>query len=740
MTRYMYGAPAGKMSLKAAMQRFSTELSGGAPESSSAPEPQGLESKNFSVNPGEMSGYGKPALSMFTTALTGPNCTVQAERGNLEIWRVRPTIHTRTSEVISVMNDLQHKPKSDYQPFTDEEVDKVNGQVYFPGIMKAFLNVYSTYGRGHKPTSLSAALGLMVNPNVELDPAFDDTLQEEMTRSMPFRSPAKLGLNDFFKPNLESGAGFPYHTKTKSDILHHWIPLVNQVFEEFSMDPVRNQPQWDACHISLKAELHDYDKLETKARAYYCYPAVTSLVLGNIMSHFSRKIPTIVDSPPGSNQYTNMVGLSFYHGGASRVLKWVENLEVSGAGYYGDDALLVLVCPSGRRFIFTPDIRKMDMNTPDVFIEPWLLHLYSFGAELDEKSHALFEQALDTYSQLLTDSLVHLPHKLVVKFTNYSKTGTVMNTYFQTFVNSLMFRAVLEPAIKDAMGELPVDATLEDELLAVKNLAVLLGNHMRRAGLAWKPFDDPYVYKGVIKSFLGHTLDKSNPFLFYLPRPRIFASLLNPRSRRKRALTNLCVAYARSLALLVSGGGCHPFLWSAARALAKRINSMSRGSESVPDYHKVLSSLHIVLDLPAHPASNLTIKPIDLRVENGKFKILLHPLPEKDKLLALIHDPKGPDLSLAYASLIEITAPSATPAPVLPAAPRSTRGRPSWRASARVKAKQKQKHKPPKRTRSARANKAKNIIVVTPQRRRKRDRSPVQSKPNTRSRSNSRSS
>lgn len=393
-------------------------------------------------------------------------------------------------------------------------------------------------------------------------PAFEESSWADAARatmeSFPLNRVKAIEIApQWYKPNLKSSAGLPDPALMKSQVLADIKGVLLKVKATQSYESVYVNPYWETGVHMLKHELHEIGRLDSKARAYYCFPATTSVPLGGFMSNFTSGIPTYSDF----DGCTNLVGISFYHGGAGRLLQRITQATQPTAGFYGDDALMTLVFPSGRRYVALPDVIAMDMNTPDGFKELWCQHVTNHWVG-PETGIPLFESGLSMYAHMLTKARFLLPGGLLAKMKNFAATGMTSNTYYQTFVNSMVWHRFLKPIALERLSRCSAEASGKDDHRAASEILGRWYETMTTLGIQWKEGATFVRFKHNLRGLLGHDIKSQGgdftTALAYVPLGRLMASLINPARRPNKSGTATLQAYARAWALAIAGGYVYP--------------------------------------------------------------------------------------------------------------------------------------------------------------------------------------
>jgi hypothetical protein len=475
--------------------------------------------------------------------------------------------HTRNSDVVRIVSDALRKGRGK-RGIAAAAVEEANKWRHWTGADKGLLRRLKERGSDPKP---------------EHDMEEWAKAREAMINAMPLNVVQNITVKpSHYKPNLETSAGWPAPELTKRNIFDSRIlPLLEQVESDMSFESVMLLDGWNVVVYKLKGELHLIGTEEVKARAYYVLRGETSVVVGAALSCFTNKIKNFTEDP----SCVNLVGVSLYGGGANNLLQSIETCEGCAAAYYGDDGLIIMVLPSGRRYTFMPDVSSMDMNTPGSFKAMWLDHLSKFcvpdttgEGQTQESYQASF---LKVYSSLFCGARFILPYGQMVQFRNFSTTGMCGNTYYQTYVNGLVWLHKLKPICQSAVAEggLTPESSKEDEKAMLKGLAKRLYAAMKAVGLPWKSGAYFKLYnreKVKLSPFLGHTIARHSPqhhALAYVPLGRLLASLVNPRRTPVKAGSAIVVAYVRSLALFLAGGYMYPVWVSVMQELHEAVKS-----------------------------------------------------------------------------------------------------------------------------------------------------------------------
>jgi hypothetical protein len=415
--------------------------------------------------------------------------------------------------------------------------------IHYAGAEQGWLNRVNLYGVSAKPDLPENALSALEGP-----------LRKTLGSFALNKVHAICVAPSWYAPNFASSTGLPTPSTTKKEDKARIVGLLKAVEKSRSYNVIAQQEFWDVGLFTLKKELHELSRLKTKARAYYCFPGPTSVALGAFLSHFMKATPTFAEDP----KFTSLVGLSFYGGGATRLVRSIRAVPEgsAAAAYYGDDALIILRTMSGRRFAFLPDVRAMDMNTPEGFKDLWLWHISQHW--VGESDDTLYSSGMALYQALLKDARYLLPYGKIAKLQNFSTTGLTANTQYQTFVNSLVWNWKLKPLAEHMLRNGGGDQDKAGDLALVKEIAAQMYIVMEEIGLGWKPEATPFrISDTSLKGLLGHNLcyDKTSfQTTAHVPLGRLMASLVNPGVVAKKEATSVVQAYGRSIALLIAGG------------------------------------------------------------------------------------------------------------------------------------------------------------------------------------------
>jgi hypothetical protein len=626
----MYGAPAGTVSLKLLLQTYSKGVQ------AQVPTPQDLQA---SVDvPG---GFGKLKVSAVRALLeASPNADLLPQPHSYKVSAVPMARHTRDTAVVECVNTAflggpgKRKRKA-------AVVDYANQWIYYKGSEQGWAHRYKQHG---------------CNVKTELDERFfTEEAAAMLLECMPLNKVRAITLEaDFYEPNLDSSAGLPHPDKSKRDILPVLAQKLAACQAAGDLSSLAQVEDWATAILMLKGELHELAKLGTKARAYFCYPAATSVALGCFLAHFTSKLPTFVDDAA----CTNLVGISLYHGGADALLTRVESLEASAAAFYGDDAIIVIVFPSKRRWIALPDVASMDTNTHEKFKDLWLAHLDSHFISGDARETGLYTSAMGLYQTLLTKSTFVFPRGVQAHLKNFTVTGMVGNTHVQTMANSLVWKVILEPLVVEEVSKLDNTADKADEAACVQRILDRLQKAMKDVGqMPWKEPISFYRYKKRIKGLLGHTIWREGPGigLAALPQERLIASLLNPRQKPNKSGSAVLMAYSRGIALAVAGGYAYKGFMAVLAALRKRSVDIAKTLQ--PEHQVKLGTFHPRTELDLG-GDDVLIPPV-LRVGSKGLEVL--PVPSVDHLRQLRTTVKAQGMTNAWADLVQRTWPAKPP-------------------------------------------------------------------------------
>nr|UHS71745.1 MAG: RNA-dependent RNA polymerase [Permutotetraviridae sp.] len=136
----------------------------------------------------------------------------------------------------------------------------------------------------------------------------------------------------------------------------------------------KDHPERGLVILKNKRELSKRDKAFTKVRPYYVLPGGLRYLFTCLLEPFSdaqqnywqKGVTASVSSEYDKLPSISAFRFSWLHGGAKRILQFVEDCKDSGPGLYiltfGDDQFWVIVCKNGEVCISTPDIIAMDMS------------------------------------------------------------------------------------------------------------------------------------------------------------------------------------------------------------------------------------------------------------------------------------------------------------------------------------------------------------------------------------------
>lgn len=619
----MYGAPRGDLSVAELMKTYSNRAEQGPPPDgglSAAPDVPQIGRPKKAV----LEGLYRECTNMHLSEDVLP----------IDPGRSPPATHTRDVHVVTLVSrEMLDAPGS--MAMRLEALTEANKFICYAGSEQGWVARVRARGMSEKPDLVSSE--------------WEDA-QALAIESFPLNRVSKIDpAPSFYTPNLDSSAGLPNPNRTKREELPCIQRALSRVIAEGSYEVLTQVQLWDVGCFTLKKELHQLDKLAEKARAYYAFPGTTSVAVGGFMSHFTQKVRTFADDP----NCTNLVGISFFGGGAQRVLDSIEKATESVAAYYGDDALLVIVMPSGRRYHFLPDVAGMDFNTPEGFKRMWVEHIERHwdGPEED----LLFDSGLNLYNTLLLSCRYLLPGGRVAKYTNFSTTGMTSNTYYQTFVNTVVWHKLLKPLISGMLREHSADADSKEDRIMAEKICQALYGEMKRVGLAWKPGAIPHLYQGRVAGLLGHDLFpdvESKLALAAVPLGRLLASLVNPKQKPNKSGTAMLQAYGRAISLYVAGGYAYPCFRKVLEALHSRVLEMV---PTLNEEHRLrLSSMMTSAELDMGE-DNTSVHSV-YRIVDGV--LLVRKPPTKEQVLALRLKPHEGTVKQAVQALLECVEPS----------------------------------------------------------------------------------
>jgi hypothetical protein len=512
-------------------------------------------------SPGDLTAHKRLQLGA-VRALVGANPNMVLRRVEKAWDHYRPPLnrHTRNVVVVSAVNaalDQWTQAHTADKPNVCEAVTVANRFMHYGGNDVAWANRVETKGSRVLPST----------PFKAEEEAEHLALAK---RHLPLNEVTSVDLLwEGYVPNLQSSRGLPKPTASKKD---DWGPIMTAIMRaqtDRDVAVLTDSPHWKTAVIKLKAELHDVEKLDTKARAYYVLPAETSMALGCTLAHFYKGAPTFLEHPDSMS----MVGMSLFYGGAERVFRWLDSLEATVGVFYADDGLTCLHLPSGRKWIFLPDISSMDMNVPDRHKQGWMDYLSERANPEDNAQAKWIQDLLEAYSRVLTDAHYLLPRGVEVKFLNFAATGFPANTHYETYVSMLMWKTVCEPYLCKKLAKLPKKATAQEEDKAIRVIVDKLIKKTGEYGPEWKGDYELYEYDGKnLHGILGHNLWREKPGKAFaaVPVERCLASLLNPRTKPKKSGSAVVLTYGRSVALLLTGGYATPWWWTVVRVLHAR--------------------------------------------------------------------------------------------------------------------------------------------------------------------------
>jgi len=608
----MYGASQGELSLDELM---AAEYS---PSVSSSAAPSGT----LQASPGEIYNSAKITLNAVQGLVNAsPNMELVRHQPSLDFSKPPMRRHTRSANVVAVAQEVFAAPSvSDGQA----AIEYANKWIHYGGAEEGWLARVKARGCGSKALSMA--------PDVKV------SMLAFAEKCFPLNRVSKINLiNSFYKPDLQSSAGLPNINSSKADVwpaLRAELAKVNQ--EPIDLRPITGHSYWPVAVLKLKAELHETAKLGEKARGYCVFPALTSMTLGSFLAHFTKQLPTIVDNPTS----TSLVGISFYHGGAQRFLDWVEATPMGDvrAAYYGDDCIIVARTMANRLYFMLPDVSAMDMNTPSAFAPLWLEHIAQHWQGQTTAQMESFQALMGMYKHLLCDADYVLPRGVVVKWRNFATTGLAGNTHYQTFVNTVVWGAFIQPVFQQAMAASEPGASTDMDRQIVRAAFSVAAGRMQEVGLEWK-VDTLKVsrFKGKIVGILGQTLvrDKLTKQVDVgIPVGRLLASLLNPSKTPSKGPTAVFVAYARSVALGVCGG----YRFPAWQALVKKLRGDCLKIAPVlqPEHRVALASLYVKDELGLG-GSEVNLGQVFALDADG-YLVVKKP-PKWSKIRALVRDP-----------------------------------------------------------------------------------------------------
>lgn len=622
----MYGAPVGDVSLQQLLSRFSEN-----PTVADTPVTDLISAL-------DVPGCGKLKQPVVEAMLAAsPNATLLASRHRVDPGKPPLARHTRDASVVACVNSAFWAAPGKRKRKT-KVVAEVNKWIYYQGSEQGWQARYTQHGCNAK-TPLAVRL-------------IGDDAVAALRECMPLNSVHSISLlADFYKPNLEASAGLPNPEKSKRDELPGILRVLIECQAQKSFEPITKFDDWATALFMLKSELHDVNKLLQKARAYFCYPAVTSMAVGCFLAHFTSKLPTFIDRP----SCTNLVGLSLYHGGADALLSRVEGLESSAAAFYGDDGLIVIVFPSKRRWIILPDVASMDTNTHEAFKGLWLKHVDNHFCSADEREVAYHTSAMSLYNTILHNSTFVFPRGVQAKLTNFTVTGMVANTHVQTMANSVIWKMVLEPKLTEMAAAMDAGADKSTEAACVKQIVDELAGLMVEVGqLPWKLPISYYRYRGRIDGLLGHNIWRDTPQsgLAALPEERLLSSLLNPRKKPNKSGSAVLLAYSRGIALAGAGGYAYEGFMAVLGALRERSVQLARTLQ--PEHQVALSQFHPQTELDL-AGDDVPVPPVFRIAANG-FEVL--PVPTVAQFEKLRKTARAGGLTKAWVCLLQKTWPA----------------------------------------------------------------------------------
>jgi len=540
----MYGAQAGSISL---FDLMSVDDSGGEVEEAALPG-------SLRASP-EVEQLGRPKDKVFKELYEQcPNITVIGEHV-LDPSGVAPMRHTRDPHVVSIVN--RSLPTAGKARVTREALEEADRWIYHQG---------SDHGWVHRVMTKGSAESPPFEQKDWLDGAY------MALHSFPLNQVDTIEVKPkWYLPNMDSSCGLPDPSKSKKEEWPRLKAALLKIEKESSYKSVTEQLEWKTGYYMLKSELHKLGTLREKARAYYCFPGLTSVSVGAFLSHFTKKCRTFSDD----HTCTSLVGVSFYHGGATALRRQMQEAPCSCAAYYGDDALMVFVLPSGRRYHFLPDVSSMDMNTPEGFKELWLQHVSAHWTGDDDDT--LWVSGMNMYAALFGDAEYLLPGAKVAKLHNFSTTGMAANTHYQTFVNTVVWHSRLKPLVDKFCAEGTAESSKKEDFKLMSRLVDRMYLEMEHIGVRWKPGAYPKSFRpgSTISGILGHTLkvidEKTMATLAFVPLPRLTASLINGRTKPTKSGTALVEAYGRAVALSIAGGYEYPQFLSTVKKLHKEV-------------------------------------------------------------------------------------------------------------------------------------------------------------------------
>lgn len=543
----MYGPAEGRTSLLDRMSKMSDE-------GLEVPVTEGL----LRTSPHVLS-LGRPrAVELARLFTSSPNISLTGEKHHIDPGKVPQARHTRDGPVVSLVNSTMQTGPGKVK-INREALQEADRWINYGGAIHGWQARVALHGCNEKQA------GDMIVYRNALSTSHE---------WMPLNRVHTIKVTpEWYKPNFKASTGMPNPDRSKEQDEQRIMGALAKIENQASYGVVTEYAHWDVGYFMLKKELHDLDKLDKKARAYYCFPGVTSTAVGAFLSHWTKKCLTFVDDP----NCTNLVGVSFFNNGATRLVQQLFNVERSAAAYYGDDCLMVIIMPSGRRYLFLPDVAAMDMNTPDRYKDLWLEHIAKHW--VGEPDDSLFSSGLALYAELLRNARYLLPGGVFAHFHNFATTGLTANTYYQTFVNSIVWQTHLKPLIEAMASRMDAGASAADDFTQCEEICAALYAEMREVGLPWKPGAQPLrLRKQRLRGILGHDLEfnrENHNTLASVPLPRLVASLINPGRVPNKSGTAMMQAYNRSVSLMIAGGYQHPAFVNMVDVLFHRAVAMA---------------------------------------------------------------------------------------------------------------------------------------------------------------------
>jgi hypothetical protein len=724
-----YGAAPGELTIQ---QMVDTTLASSRANHGAPPPARPLCAKPLlQASPGDLPSLGKlKQLDVKKLIGDNPNIVVETRNKAYDFTGPASPQCTRASNVIVPVNAV-------LQSYMDREDDLPEGEssladivrqsedwVFYGGAETGYFHRLRTKGsrdmRNFKlPSATSAHLA-------------------RIAKRFPLN---RVGVVDLlgcgYKPRMETSRGLPEPSRSKRDDQSALMMFLYNTQTNRDMTALNQLDAGCLAVLKLKAELHEFSKLLTKARGYCCFPAEWSLTLGAFLCHFVKGVPHALQD----RHSCNFIGSSFFYGGAAKFKQFIESATVTAPRYgvYGDDSVISTRLKSGRYFVFMPDISSMDMNTPSAYIDPWLKYLLSHHDECEEKEEeAWFEECMKAYQHCLKESRIVLPRGFICRFLNMSLTGLPANSHYQTFINIFVFTVVMEREIVEACQASEEDASLEADQALVDALERKLRKLQNDcAGMPWKESKGFEHYTGTkIAGFLGHQ------FLFEDPHPRVsiaphklLASLINPRGKPSKSATAVFIAYGRGIALAIAGGYCFPWFLEIIDALYQRCLELAKISPI--QLKQALSGLVCTSQLGESVEQRISICPCSL-VGTDLVMDVPPPFTFYSKLR---EEPEEGEVADVAAAIKEQSAPAAAAAPVrrrkqpFAPLPRVQPVRPPGSSKAKPAAKAKAKSQ--KGAKRRKGGKPSSSSKPKPRRDQSPDRSPSPDRRMTRSRSRS---